>query len=849
MIARLLSILLLLSSVVPASAQIIRGGSGGEQRTTISATDVGMTAGGFDNAPLVSTLMSAIAPLTGLSGAGRPGFNVVFPALPGQASTEYYFSGPLDITRQGVYECPSGPYQGAVSLVFAAGVDGVIADNNTLGPDGGVGFIDLRGCRVRSLGFGLSETTAGNATVSTSVQNVGTITNPGWTAGDGIIMFADGAFNWGQITGLGTITGGSGGTDGTYNNVQLTDNNRSVTDGNLATANITVTGGAVTAVTIVTRGNTYYAGDVLTAVSANSGNVTGFTVPVASVAGNGMSIVPPGAYIDSCSPCTGKASLTMHSGFEPTLTSTGGYSVGTWRLPAALADTANVTSGSNTVAITSGTTLFQVGNQIWANGFPFGATVKTASGAVGAQTLTIDGLTYNTDINSTVTATGESIWRLPSGFNRRQVSHSTKSWIEGFVFGLKCMCNGIWGAGMNGALDEGNTFFENVIGRFIDGNDTGASTSLMNVYSHNFLADIAEFGTVGSLYLGDNSNSAEAGTAMWPVIGYCSGTALTTYIGMYIGQNIPYQNAGRPYCMSVSGGFVPPTLGSAPSSSGQMFIGMQNGAPNNNMGITGIGKLWGKWEWNEGQSSSSPCFGLASGGDAHGNPIQNSEYHASNCGISGTRHTWSWNATNQMWEMQETASNLPEMGLTGRPSSIPGLGESYAGYAGKAGNNSYPTFPHGLMMQDSDHAAFAPANDRLITMYTSAPTDSWQKQGNITFNRAPSAGGVDAWVQTADGGTYRAAMPVANDTGGTDWTLGSIVRTGSSSNKDMAGRIALSSGTASYTLTATYASAPNCFCADTTTPANACSVSESTTTLTFTGTGTDTVKWVCFGRN
>jgi hypothetical protein len=77
---------------------------------------------------------------------------------------------------------------------------------------------------------------------------------------------------------LGTITGGSGGTSGTYGGVPLIGGN-----GTGATANITVSGGIVTAVAILNPGVQYVVGDVLSASSANIGNVAGFSIPISSV--------------------------------------------------------------------------------------------------------------------------------------------------------------------------------------------------------------------------------------------------------------------------------------------------------------------------------------------------------------------------------------------------------------------------------------------------------------------------------------------------------------------------------------------------------------------------------------
>ncbi len=80
---------------------------------------------------------------------------------------------------------------------------------------------------------------------------------------------------------LGSITAGSGGTAGTYGGVALTGGN-----GTGATANIIVSGGGVTTVTILNPGANYVVGDVLSATSGNIGSTTGFSVPISSVAIN-----------------------------------------------------------------------------------------------------------------------------------------------------------------------------------------------------------------------------------------------------------------------------------------------------------------------------------------------------------------------------------------------------------------------------------------------------------------------------------------------------------------------------------------------------------------------------------
>jgi hypothetical protein len=99
----------------------------------------------------------------------------------------------------------------------------------------------------------------------------------------------------GMVGVLGTITGGSGYTNGTYGGVSLTGGS-----GSNATANITVSGGIVTEVAILNPGVNYVVGDVLSAPASSIGGTgSGFSVPVNSttinsaVAGGAASFLVP----------------------------------------------------------------------------------------------------------------------------------------------------------------------------------------------------------------------------------------------------------------------------------------------------------------------------------------------------------------------------------------------------------------------------------------------------------------------------------------------------------------------------------------------------------------------------
>jgi len=99
---------------------------------------------------------------------------------------------------------------------------------------------------------------------------------------------------------LGTITGGSGYVNGTYTNVTLTGGS-----GSGAKATVTVALGAVTAVTVTSRGAGYQVGDVLSASNTELGGTgAGFSVPVATLYAQGIQM-------SAAATATATASLTF----------------------------------------------------------------------------------------------------------------------------------------------------------------------------------------------------------------------------------------------------------------------------------------------------------------------------------------------------------------------------------------------------------------------------------------------------------------------------------------------------------------------------------------------------------
>jgi hypothetical protein len=147
------------------------------------------------------------------------------------------------------------------------------------------------------------------------------------------------------------------------------------------------------------------------------------------------------------------------------------------------------------------------------------------------------------------------------------------------------------------------------------------------------------------------------------------------------------------------------------------------------------------------------------------------------------------------------------------------------------------TIPASLFL--SDMGASAAGSPDTLGTYVSCTSLT------MTISAALHAGATGDTVKILQ---WTTGAELSNDPNLADYSF-TVLRSGSSANKDLTGRIALAGGAATYTLSGIYASPPDCITADVTTPANANSVLESITTLTFTGTGTDTLKWVCAGRN
>jgi len=130
---------------------------------------------------------------------------------------------------------------------------------------------------------------------------------------------------------LGAITGGSGYTNGTYNNVQMTYVS-GTTATTYPTANIVVSGGAVTSVTLITYGVGFTnTSTVLSAAASTIGGTgSGFSVPISSLtsggAVTGLSVNNIGSYTSN--PINPVSTTTNGSGTGLTLNLTFGTGTG-----------------------------------------------------------------------------------------------------------------------------------------------------------------------------------------------------------------------------------------------------------------------------------------------------------------------------------------------------------------------------------------------------------------------------------------------------------------------------------------------------------------------------------------
>jgi hypothetical protein len=564
----------------------------------------------------------------------------------------------------------------------------------------------------------------------------------------------------------------------------------------------------------------------------------------------------------------------------------------------ACSTTPNVSARSETGAIS-----------FWANtnpptGASYVSTTTSVAGTFQAGTFTTQEIYMDT---SAFTGSGQNalvshssgsgqMWTIPVALKRDITSASRNVKTQYFGFGFKMACSTASPFNCDSSRDESLTNELDYFGRWDAGNNIGTSGIINEVGANNYVMDWMEGATgIGTIAVNYNANSTESGTSPLAIAGSCSNS--TPVFGGYITGGL------SPGC-AVPAGLFPMGIGSP-----FLVIGPDNTYPLGSRGIkssgASAGTLFGNWIFTPPSvlplsAADTRCFGLMNSIYAWG---------WSNNSSCASASTWGtkWEPTNSDWVLGFNSNQMRFMataeGYTGYAGSGIAVGPPNGLMLGGDGNANPVNGSRLLGAAEAKPSAnWHLQGDTTINTialpggtgdWHYAPTFTTTLTGAVTKGTTTSVGvtacppsalptttlisdtaltpDANLGFQTSCTGTtltfsttalnsslgsndaiqflqVYGAAPISNSTSVPDYTA-QAVRSGSSSNTDLTGRITLSGGTATYNLTETYASAPNCLTADVTTPANASSVSESTTVLTFTGTGTDVIKYQCNGRN
>ena len=191
----------------------------------------------------------------------------------------------------------------------------------------------------------------------------------------------------------------------------------------------------------------------------------------------------------------------------------------------------------STFYVTGGPRSFVPQDFIWSDAFPFGAVAARIYGASPTKETVV--ATFSDGIGefaatASHTAGSGKMWVLPSGLMRLAQGNSYGNNIEGFGFAINLSCGGqnypVTGCGRS--KDEENIAQYNMVGRHVEGNNSGGSSSVFNEYDHNFVADIAELGTIGTSYMGEMLQGEDEGSNTHTFLSIC-GTNSSSNFGVY----------------------------------------------------------------------------------------------------------------------------------------------------------------------------------------------------------------------------------------------------------------------------------------------------------------------------
>ena len=175
---------------------------------------------------------------------------------------------------------------------------------------------------------------------------------------------------------------------------------------------------------------------------------------------------------------------------------------------------------------------------LWSDAFPFGSAADQIYGKTAANQTVIVGTTTtygSVSAMATHAAGSGSAWVLPSGIGMGGVQHNTYgNQVAGFPVGLNMACGGLNFpvVGCGRSYDSNNFFQYSLVGRLAAGNNSGGSMSIANEYDYNYVADIAEFATVGTTYIGEMLQGEDESTNTHDLIMQCDNNG-STFTGIY----------------------------------------------------------------------------------------------------------------------------------------------------------------------------------------------------------------------------------------------------------------------------------------------------------------------------
>jgi hypothetical protein len=555
------------------------------------------TNSGFDNAPVIPTLMTALG-----NNRGYGGQTVFIPGTPGRPFTAYHFTQSFVLSANAEYKCSgiTGSNTPGTELVFDAGIHGVVQEDGSVSSDGGYGEGIVEGCTVVSLGLGSGTTEQNSNTITgvSMVQDPGGIVPPSsWHVGDALIatpgsggyyspltitaVFQPGAYVSAVAPGVLTLASGYTANPILYGHatasfIEISTYNFSDGDtiqvGN-NTFTMQATLGSTPGDVLIGPDWPTSAANLIAAINGGPGSGTIYRTPpntpnISAAIFNTMTLnmivftdltlgTDGNSYPAVYTAIGNPAGQFPYDTFAFGTTGTANGFV-LYQLPVSQKYTVLTTQGSPDITITAGPRRPVPGDAIWADFAPWDTRLISVTGTSFPYTAEMNYAFLNTGVqNATVTHDSSSpgqMWVMPFGLKRDTAAKSSGNFFQGWPIGLDMPCSAASPFNCTTSHDSYNMYESDMVGRHTGGDNTGASDSIGEEFADNYVTDYMEGGTVGSVYVNPNSNSYESGTALWGPLGNCWNDNFSLLAGGYVVQ------AGA--ACAYGAGLIPPTPGS-----------------------------------------------------------------------------------------------------------------------------------------------------------------------------------------------------------------------------------------------------------------------------------------------